>query len=102
MHSSNQTIVAISTPPGKGGVGMIRLSGSQALRIVEAIFKPAYTASWQTHQLRYGWIVDTDTIIDDVMIAWMQAPNTYTGEEVVEIFAHGNPVVLEQIILLCL
>lgn len=82
---------------------MVRLSGPSARSTIEGLFQPVHAAAWQTHQLRYGLIIDSETkeTIDDVMVAWMQAPNTYTGEEVVEIFAHGNPVLLEQIMLLC-
>lgn len=97
----HDTIVAIATPPGAGGVGIIRLSGPQSKPILEAL---SDNAPNQSHRLTHGHIHDpvSRETLDDVLMVWMKAPKSYTGEEVVEIHAHGNILVLNQIVDLCL
>ncbi|MCL2497227.1 MAG: tRNA uridine-5-carboxymethylaminomethyl(34) synthesis GTPase MnmE [Symbiobacteriaceae bacterium] len=101
------TIVALATPVGEGGIGIIRLSGNQAKSIAAKIIQPLALNSFAEATSRcfyYGWVVDPEdgTRIDEVLAVWMQAPTTYTGEEVVEIQGHGGMVPLTGILRLCL
>ena len=107
-HSSTEdTIAAIATPPGPGGIGIIRISGPLSRDILVRLFKPRQkkdTAKPASHRLRYGWIVDPqdDSPVDEVLAVYMQAPNTYTREDVVEIQCHGSYLVLQEILALIL
>lgn len=96
------TITAIATPYGLGGIGIIRISGPESLRIVSEFFRsetfnPSIVKS---HHLYYGYIFDpSDTMkIDDVLISYMKAPSSYTGESVVEINCHSGFMVLQKIL----
>lgn len=103
LPSVDATITAIATPPGPGGIGIIRISGSQSLRILTEIFSPATPpASFLSHRLCYGWIKNprTGRIIDEVLAVFMRAPRTYTREDVVEIHCHGSFLVLQEILAL--
>ena len=107
-NETNDTIAAISTPPGAGGIGVIRLSGSRVLDILQQIFHPRDPdCSWRSHQLYYGHILAPGApgqkkIIDEVLAVYMRAPKTYTREDVVEIHGHGNFLVLQSILELLL
>lgn len=97
------TIAAIATPPGEGGIGVIRISGPEAADIAGQIFrrpggKPVRLDAIESHRLLYGTIDDpaTGERIDDVLLAWMRGPHTYTREDVVEISCHGGPVPLRE------
>ena len=95
------TIAAIATPPGQGGIGIVRISGAQALPILRKLFQPRHaTSSLTTHRLYYGWIVhpDSGAPLDEVLAVYMQAPNSYTREDVVEVHCHGGPLVLQAIL----
>ena len=94
------TIAAVSTPIGEGGIGIVRLSGKQALPIVRKLF-PGQLAN---RRLVYGHIVDPDKgeVVDEVLVAYMEAPHTYTREDIVEIDCHGGPVALQRILELVL
>lgn len=95
------TIVAISTPYGSGGIGIIRMSGTNAFSVAEKIFRGRRKFSdIPSHTINYGRIVDvfTDSVVDEVMVSKMQAPNTFTREDVVEINTHGSQVVLRKIL----
>ncbi|HEY4384175.1 MAG TPA: hypothetical protein VGN34_06830, partial [Ktedonobacteraceae bacterium] len=101
----NDTIAAIATPPGAGGIGVIRVSGSDAFRLVLPLFRrpgagEAVSALPASHQLTYGRIIDplTHELLDEVLVAFMRAPHTYTREDVVEIQGHGGPLVLKRIL----
>ncbi len=105
--SIEETIAAIATPPGPGGIGIIRISGPLALHILIRLFKPYHKKDFQkpvSHRLHYGWIVDPqdDSPVDEVLAVYMQAPNTYTREDVVEIQCHGSYLVLQEILALIL
>ncbi|MFA4837265.1 MAG: tRNA uridine-5-carboxymethylaminomethyl(34) synthesis GTPase MnmE, partial [Dehalococcoidia bacterium] len=94
------TIAAISTPLGEGGVGIIRLSGENARSIAEKIFdKPL-----SDHRLVYGRIVDPEhsEVVDEALVAYMVAPHTYTREDIVEINCHGGVVPLQRTLGLAL
>lgn len=104
------TIAAIATPPGEGGIGLVRLSGPDAGAIAASIFRRGRSlrrvpaSALESHRLLYGAIVDPDDgrIIDEVMLARMEPPRTYTREEVVEISCHGGPLPVREILALCL
>lgn len=106
MYTLDDTIAAISTPIGEGGIGIVRLSGPEALAVARALFVPA-DSSLQTlepNHLVYGHIVKPvdRRVVDEVLIAYMRAPRTYTRQDVVEINAHGGTVPLREILSLCL
>lgn len=99
------TIAAISTPLGEGGIGIVRLSGERALEIVEQIFsspKNVHLHSVKTHTIHYGFIKDNREMIDEVLVSVMRAPRTYTREDVVEINCHGGMVPLRKVLELVL
>jgi tRNA modification GTPase len=84
------TIVAISTPPGRGGLGVVRLSGAQARSIAERILRFSGEATWRPWHVRMAELHP----VDQVLVAFFEAPRSYTAEDVVEISCHGSPVVL--------
>ncbi len=99
MTSASDTIVAIATAPGAGGVGMLRLSGAQAHAIALAIGVPAMRPR-HAHHARFR---DAQgEVIDDGIALWFPAPRSFTGEEVVELQGHGSPVVLQQLVARCI
>ncbi|AYJ40065.1 tRNA uridine-5-carboxymethylaminomethyl(34) synthesis GTPase MnmE [Lactiplantibacillus paraplantarum] len=98
------TIAAISTPPGEGGISIIRISGDQTFNVVTQIFKGKDLSRVQSHTINYGHIIDPDTHqeVDEVMATVMRAPKTYTREDVVEINCHGGLVATNEILQLIL
>lgn len=99
-----ETIVAVATPPGRGGLGIVRLSGPRAIEIGRGLFRPSRPGPLRPWRFRYGWIVDPEgrDLVDEVLAVAMPGPKTYTGEDVFEIQGHGGPVVLRRIVELCL
>lgn len=99
-----ETIAAISTPPGEGGIGIVRMSGPEAIAISETMYRLGNKklADQPSHTLNYGYIYDEDHKIDEVMVSVMRAPKTYTVEDVVEINTHGGMVATNQVLQLCL
>lgn len=105
MLVPDDTIAAISTPIGEGGIGIVRASGPHAIAIAEKIFfSPAgiRLAAVASHTLHYGFIVDGNQRIDEVLVAVMRAPRTYTREDIVEINCHSGIVPLRWILNLLL
>lgn len=100
---AHDTICAIATPVGIGGIGIVRISGSDAVSIARKIFRPA-SASFplESHRLYYGWIYDPEAErpVDEVLLSVMRAPRSYTREDVVEINCHSGYAVLEEILQL--
>lgn len=98
------TIAAIATPPGEGGIGIIRISGENAREILDHIFRPANPSSLENRKMSYGKIVDpsSEKIIDEVLCVYMKAPKTYTMEDVAEINCHGGMVPLRKTLELVL
>lgn len=95
----DDTIVAIATPPGEGGVGIVRLSGSDALLILERIFYPRRSGAWKPFHMRFGHICSQEgRPIDEALAVWMRAPHSFTGEDVAEISCHGGPLVLSRVL----
>lgn len=93
---TDETIVALSTPPGRSAIGVIRLSGPTAHDLLSRFFQPR--APNTSRLARYGRFLDGPDTIDDVVTTTYTAPHSYTGEDMVEISAHGNPLVLGRII----
>jgi tRNA modification GTPase len=94
----NETIVAIATPPGRGGIGIVRLSGPDAVSIAEPMLR---LRNPLVHvQARFADLLDLDTQekLDEAVVTFFAAPNSYTGEDVVEVAAHGSPVILETLV----
>lgn len=101
QSSDDTTIAAISTPLGTGGIGIIRMSGTAALPILQKIFTPRGTnCSFKSHQFYYGHIHQGEggKVLDEVLMVFMAAPKTYTRENVVEIHCHGSLIVLQNIL----
>ena len=100
------TIAAIITPSGTGGVGTVRLSGLDALVILERVFvgkQPAKPSSWKTFTVHYGWIrTPAGDVLDEALVTVMRAPKSYTCEDVVEISCHGGPAAVRVVLELCL
>ena len=98
--ASSDTIAAIATAPGIGGIGIIRISGLQSSAILHRLFRPHHPrTTFQTHKLYYGTIIDRyGVILDEVLAVFMQAPHTYTREDVVELHSHGSYLVLQAIL----
>ncbi|XZF13315.1 tRNA uridine-5-carboxymethylaminomethyl(34) synthesis GTPase MnmE [Chitinophagaceae bacterium MMS25-I14] len=102
MFSMNETIVALATPPGEGAIGIIRLSGKDAIAIADKVFKGKKLSAQASHTLHFGHVVDGAKTVDEVVASLYKAPRSYTGEDVVEISCHGSNYVLEQVLHLCL
>ncbi|MGT2771460.1 tRNA uridine-5-carboxymethylaminomethyl(34) synthesis GTPase MnmE [Streptococcus marimammalium] len=98
------TIAAISTPLGEGAIGIVRLSGTDAISIANRLFKEKDLNKVDSHTLNYGHIVDPDNneVLDEVMIGVMKAPKTFTKEDVIEINTHGGIAVTNEILQLVL
>jgi len=98
------TIAAISTPAGEGGISIVRVSGNDALDVASRIFKGKNLHEVKSHTINYGHIVNpkTNGKIDEVMVSVMLAPKTYTCEDVVEINCHGGIVPTNDILQLVL
>jgi len=99
---SQDTIAAIATPPGVGAIGIVRLSGPQAIRIASECFRSRRQTLEQlpNYRLAYGEWIDPERVetIDEVLVGVMRAPSSYTREDVVEIYGHGGPLVLRQVL----
>jgi len=96
-----ETIAAIATPPGTAGVGIIRVSGPLAPELGRLLFRPAHpNCNWQSHHSYHGDIVtaNNETILDEVLATLMRKPHSFTGEDVLEISCHGNPLILRTIL----
>ena len=105
IKSREDTICAIATPVGEGGIGLIKISGAGALAIARTLFQPHLAAlSLESHRLYYGWICDpaSNQTVDEVLLSYMAAPHTYTREDVVEVNCHSGYAVLNRILELVL
>lgn len=96
------TITAIATPVGEGGIGIIRVSGPLSEQTLLRLFRPRRPrASFQSHQLYHGDIIsphEGDRVLDEVMIAFFKGPRSYTGEDTLEIYCHGGPLIMKTIL----
>ena len=101
----DDTIAAIATAPGEGGIGIIRISGEKSLKVAQSIFKSKsgkLIKDYNTRTLIYGTIVDGEKVIDEVLLAYMKGPNSYTAEDVIEINCHGGFISVKKILELIL
>ncbi|WP_319586602.1 tRNA uridine-5-carboxymethylaminomethyl(34) synthesis GTPase MnmE [uncultured Desulfobulbus sp.] len=100
VHPATDTIAAIATAPGTGGIGIIRISGPEALPLLHKLFVPRKPRShFTSHTLYYGTVANRDgQILDEALAVYMQAPHTYTREDVVELHCHGSALVLQAIL----
>lgn len=98
----HDTIAAISTPLGEGGIGIIRVSGSQAVAIAEQLFRRNRNGGLSSHRFYYGTVVEpaTGVVLDEVMLVLMRAPRSYTREDVVEIHCHGGYLLVQKVLTL--
>ena len=97
----NDTIVAISTPPGRGGIGIVRLSGPAARAIAEPLLKLRHPLA--PAHARFAEILENSgQILDEAVITFFESPNSYTTEDIVEIAAHGSPVLLDHLLRQCI
>jgi len=101
---AGDTIAAVATPPGEGGIGIIRVSGPQAFPIAERIFRRARASQHPlaSHRLYFGTIRDPETgeVLDRALLLTFRAPHSYTGEDVVEFSCHGSPLLLRRVLQL--
>lgn len=100
----NDTIIAVATPPGMGAIAVIRLSGPNAISSCDALFKPAKRTktllTQPSHTLHFGTLRDENKILDEVLVSVFKAPNSYTGENIIEISCHGSPYIQQEIVKL--
>ena len=99
--SAQDTITAIATPLGQGGVGIVRISGSRSRELSGLLFRSARKdfAGFKSYRLHHGWVMDGDgNDLDEVLVSYMPGPGSYTGEDVVEINCHGGPAVLRAVL----
>ncbi|MGB9029594.1 MAG: tRNA uridine-5-carboxymethylaminomethyl(34) synthesis GTPase MnmE [Acidobacteriaceae bacterium] len=99
---AQETIVAISTPPGRGGIGIVRLSGQHALEIASGLIRAG--GALEPARAHLAEVVDPDSAakLDEAMVTYFARPHSYTGEDLVEIAAHGSPVILDMLVRLAL
>ncbi|HTN21373.1 MAG TPA: tRNA uridine-5-carboxymethylaminomethyl(34) synthesis GTPase MnmE [Pelobium sp.] len=95
-----ETIVALATPNGIGAIGVIRLSGPEAIKIINSVFKGKDLAQQDSHTIHFGTIRDGEKVIDEVLVSLFVAPKSYTKENVVEISCHGSKYIIDAIIKL--
>ncbi len=98
MMFTNDTIIALSTPPGSGAIGVIRLSGPEAISLTNSVFSGKDLAKQATHTLHFGLIKDGEVVVDEVVVSLFVGPKSYTKEHVVEISCHGSNYIIQQII----
>lgn len=106
MDLTQPTIAAIATPPGPGGIAILRISGPDAAAVLAAFFRPAGSGTvsgMPSHQLTYGHVLDTEgQVVDEAMAVLMRAPRSYTREDVAEVHSHGGPVIAQRLLALAL
>jgi tRNA modification GTPase len=98
----DETIVALATPQGIGAIGVIRLSGSNAIYITNELFPSKNLLQQATHTIHVGLLKEADRVLDEVVVSLFKNPRSYTGEDVVEISCHGSQAILQNIIAACM
>lgn len=102
IRSRQDTIAAIATPPGQGGIGVVRISGPSANTVLKRVWRGKADASgFESHRLYYGPVGFSGEVVDHALVAWMKGPHSYTGEDVVEISAHGGQAVMQALLRAC-
>lgn len=102
---NDDTICAIATPPGRGAIAVVRLSGKKSTAICQKIFKGKIPAEMDSHSIHLGFIIEPDAkkegkekIVDEVLVSIFKAPRSYTGEDVIEISCHGSVFIQQEIL----
>src|SRR5918993_1464168 len=98
----DDTIVALATPAGIGALGIIRLSGSKSIEIINSLYSSKDLAKQSSHTLHVGYLESGEKVLDEVVISIYKSPRSYTGEDIIEISCHGSPFVLQQVIDACI
>lgn len=98
----DDTIVALATAPGVGAIAVIRISGKEAISIIDSLFPSKSLVEQASHTLHVGLLKEEETVLDEVVISLFKNPRSYTGEDVIEISCHGSPFVQQQIIDACI
>jgi tRNA modification GTPase len=102
-YDPTETIIALSTPPGQGAIGVIRLSGANAIPVVDRFFHGRNLTRVEGNTVHYGKLLDeNDRVLDECLVTVFRAPRSYTREDVIEISCHGSSYIIEQIIQLFL
>ena len=99
------TIASISTAPGIGGIGIIRMSGEKSFEVLGKIFQPKTPENIENikgYTMKYGHIIENNEIVDEVLVSYFKAPRSYTAENMCEINSHGGNVIVKKILELCL
>lgn len=96
------TIAAISTAPGIGGIGIVRMSGKECFDILDKFFKPISDKPIKGYSIKYGKIYDNNEVVDEVLVSYFIGPKSYTTENMCEINSHGGMVVMKKILDICL
>jgi tRNA modification GTPase len=94
----DDTIAALATPPGIGAIGVIRISGKNALTITDKLFTSKKISLQPSHTLHVGFLKHNDVVLDEVVVAVFKSPKSYTGEDVIEISCHGSPYIQQQVL----
>ena len=97
----DDTIVALATAPGVSAIGVVRVSGKNAISVVNALFPSKDLLKQASHTLHVGMLKEGDNFIDEVVLSLFKGPKSYTGEDTIEISGHGSPFVLQKIIDAC-
>jgi tRNA modification GTPase len=99
IHNLEDTIIALATPPGVGAISVIRLSGPYSIQAADSVFSGKIRLiDAHTHTIHYGKVIDDCDIVDDVLVSVFKAPNSYTGEDCIEISSHGSPLISQKLI----
>lgn len=99
MEKRGATIAALATPPGKGGIAIVRISGERAEELLQKVFKPLKaTVPWESHRMMYGMVYEQEEIVDKCMAVLMRAPRSYTREDVAELQLHGGEYIAQRVL----
>src|SRR4029078_6980329 len=99
----DHTLAAVATPAGEGGIGIVRVSGPDALAILRRMFAPTRAGAWQPYRMRYGHVRDAaGARVDEALAVYMRAPHSFTAEDVVEVSCHGGRLVVSRVLALAL
>lgn len=101
MDKRDATIAALATPPGIGGIAIVRISGDRAEEFLHKVFKPLKAdAPWESHRMLYGKVYDQEEVVDECMAVIMRAPRSYTREDVAELQLHGGEYIAQRVLKL--
>ena len=103
MQNETTTIVATATAPGTGAIAVVRLSGSKAISVADKVFRSVHDkvlSKQKSHTIHLGHIAQGNQTLDDVLVSLFKGPNSYTGEDIVEISCHGSSYIQQQLIQL--